>query len=529
MKKLFILTTILLLVLTGCKKEESIKEYLDMSAYENLVDQEHVFEMISIDDAVTLIKEDTGILYVGKPDCPHCQNLVPLLNEVAKENDVDTIFYLDVTDYKENNTDFDKVIDLFKNLYEGNPCLPTVLVVKDGVIIGFEYTDNSTKDDLANLIVSLKEAESLVINDYHKPVISLKEDYEDVIVYISGEKLNIEDYINIDFYKDKKGVVWFELADKDDEYTLTGVHDIVVFANDRFGGSTTIETKLLTENKEVIEALSVDGEKITLSDYDAYIENIIKANESLNKSNSSSAGLAGANSGGTNTTSVSVDDDLANSIVNNSAYYGYGCEAIAGVYHGLGGNDILYQGVSQVSSPQKGDLIAYFDGNGNYKHTATYLGNGYALHGNWSNGKSVIASENIYSSHVYFRLGGDTPYVNAINNTAHSKSGKAGWLEGYTVGGSNYAGDSSSSSSSDLSISTSNNGPTLEDLKDAGVTIIEYPEAEQTENWTNPRAAEMEAAGAHAEATGDCSIYEGDYELNTVCNNILIMMALQDN
>ena len=275
-----------------------------------------------------------------------------------------------------------------------------------------------------------------------------------------------------------------------------------------------------------------------MSAYTTYVENTIKANESQNKGKATSTGSAGLSGDTTKTstkstsssstsvttsTSSSSSDDLANSIVNNSAYYGYGCEAIAGVYHGYGGNNILYEGVSQVSSPQKGDLIAYFDGNGNYCHTATYLGGGQALHGNWSNGKSAIATENIYSSRVYFRLGGDTPYVNAINNTAHSKGGKAGWLEGYMVGGSSSNGSSSGSNSS----SSTNNGPTLDDLKDAGVTIIEYPEAEQTENWTNPRAAEMEAAGAHAEATGDCSIYEGDYELYTVCNNILIMMSLE--
>ena len=523
MKKLFFLITILLLVLTGCKKEKSVKEYFDMSAYEKLVDQEHVFEAISIDDAITLIKEGTGILYVGKPDCSHCQKIVPILNEVAKENNVDTIYYLDVTDYKDNSADFDRVIDLFKDLYEGEPCVPTILVVKDGVIIGFEYSDSSTKEDLSNLVSSLKEGESLIINDYYKPVISLKEDYEDLIVYASDEKLSIEDYINIDFYKGKKGVVWFKTVDSDDDYTLTGVHDIVIIASDKFGGLSSLETKLLTENKEVIETLSVDDKKITLNDYDAYIEKTIKANESLNKSDSNSTGSAGANSEAANE-SVNVNDDLAKSIVNNSAYYGYGCEAIAGVYHGLGGNEILYQGVSQVSSPEKGDLIAYFDGNGNYKHTATYLGNGLALHGNWSNGKSAIATENIYASRVYFRFGGDTPYINAINNAAHSKGGKAGWLEGYTVGGSSSSGGSSSGSNNS---SSTNNGPTLEELKDAGVTIIEYPEAEETENWTNPRAAEMEAAGAHAKATGDCSIYEGDYELYTVCNNILIMMSLE--
>lgn len=502
MKKLFILIITALVVLTGCSKVH--KERCDMSTYEKLSDTNHVFETISLEDAYTLIKEGTGVLYVGKPDCSHCQNLVPTLNEVAKENGVETIYYLDVTDYDTQKEEFDKVISLFKALYDGDPKVPTVLAVKDGIIIGFNYTDEITKEDLSKLVASLKESASLVINDYYKPVITLKEGYEDMLTYVAGEKFDIEDFVELDFYQGKKGLVWFELADKDDDYTQTGIHDILIVATDLFGGSSTLETKLLTEREEVINLLSLDDKKPTLSAYATYVENVKKENSVQNSSgldSTGSAGLSGnttttktsssnSSTKTTTTTTASSGDDTANYIVNSSEYYGYGCEAIAGVYHGLGGNEILYQGVSQVSSPQKGDLIAYFDGSGNYKHTATYLGNGLALHGNWSNGKAAIATENIYSSRVYFRLGGDTPYINAINNTAHSKGGKAGWLEGYTVGGS---------SSNTQTTLTEEERKQAQQEADARITTEESP------GWD-----EYINAAIHGETYGDCSIYEGN-------------------
>jgi len=74
-----------------------------------------------------------------------------------------------------------------------------------------------------------------------------------------------------------------------------------------------------------------------------------------------------------------------------------------------------------------GDVILYFDANENYMHIATYLGNGYALHGNYTNdGRVKIAPVHIgYAQEVYCRRG-DSFYV-------PFPSGENGFMDGNAI------------------------------------------------------------------------------------------------
>ena len=51
---------------------------------------------VNIKDITNLIEEGTGVIYFGFPDCSECRNLVPVLLEVAEENNVDKIYYYNV-------------------------------------------------------------------------------------------------------------------------------------------------------------------------------------------------------------------------------------------------------------------------------------------------------------------------------------------------------------------------------------------------------------------------------------------------
>ncbi|MBR2801055.1 MAG: BspA family leucine-rich repeat surface protein [Erysipelotrichaceae bacterium] len=64
-------------------------------------------------------------------------------------------------------------------------------------------------------------------------------------------------------------------------------------------------------------------------------------------------------------------------------------------------------GWEEVSEPQKGDFIIYAN-NGQYAHTAVYIGNDLALHGNWKgtvqqSGESGIGSAYIYQQRWFYR------------------------------------------------------------------------------------------------------------------------------
>ena len=66
------------------------------------------------------------------------------------------------------------------------------------------------------------------------------------------------------------------------------------------------------------------------------------------------------------------------------------------------------QNTYEVSSPEPGDLVYYYDSSGNYTHVATYIGNGLVLNGNYSDGRTHITSmyESLYAQNpmVFLRV-----------------------------------------------------------------------------------------------------------------------------
>ena len=66
------------------------------------------------------------------------------------------------------------------------------------------------------------------------------------------------------------------------------------------------------------------------------------------------------------------------------------------------------QNTYEVSAPEAGDLVYYYDAAGNYTHVATYIGNGLVLNGNYSDGRAHITSmyESIYAQNpmVFLRV-----------------------------------------------------------------------------------------------------------------------------
>lgn len=64
------------------------------------IDKDNPIKYIDAARAVEVIEKKSAVIYVGTPWCPWCRNAVPVLFEVAKEYDLDTIYYLDLDDEK---------------------------------------------------------------------------------------------------------------------------------------------------------------------------------------------------------------------------------------------------------------------------------------------------------------------------------------------------------------------------------------------------------------------------------------------
>ena len=103
--------------------EKFAKEY-------NLKDEDgkaldNVFVYRTPEQIINILEKGTGIVYLGFPECPWCTAYVPYLNEIAKEKEVEKIYYLNILEERKNNTDAYKKIteilsDYLQNDEEGN-------------------------------------------------------------------------------------------------------------------------------------------------------------------------------------------------------------------------------------------------------------------------------------------------------------------------------------------------------------------------------------------------------------------------
>lgn len=54
------------------------------------------------DEIIDIINNGTGIIYLGFPECPWCRTAVPVLLDVAKDNEVNTIYYLNIKNERDS-------------------------------------------------------------------------------------------------------------------------------------------------------------------------------------------------------------------------------------------------------------------------------------------------------------------------------------------------------------------------------------------------------------------------------------------
>lgn len=54
------------------------------------------------DEIIDVIKNKTGIIYLGFPECPWCRTALPVLFEAANDNNIDTIYYLNIKNERDS-------------------------------------------------------------------------------------------------------------------------------------------------------------------------------------------------------------------------------------------------------------------------------------------------------------------------------------------------------------------------------------------------------------------------------------------
>lgn len=180
MKKQYIVIILVTLVILSSllflkiNKKDSIEDNIRFKQEYNLVPEDNVFTYRNIDEIINILEKGTGIVYLGFPECKWCAQYVVYLNEVARQNGINKIYYFNIKEDRSNNTSkYQKIVSLLSenlvNDNEGNKrvFVPDVSFVIKGNIIGHdnessygvsgEPIDYWTTEKLENLKSKLKQ------------------------------------------------------------------------------------------------------------------------------------------------------------------------------------------------------------------------------------------------------------------------------------------------------------------------------------------------------------------------------------
>ncbi|MBS5852402.1 MAG: hypothetical protein ACLUG4_05785 [Bacilli bacterium] len=153
-KKIVVIILIIcfVLTLTGCTKRNIMKDYPSLN------DKNHIYKEVKIDDVITMLKDQESFyLVMGFPECPWCQALMPVLNDVAKDASIKVVYYLYIKEIRDNEkaSGHDLYLELENNYFKealdsSNNRLnaPTFVKVDNGIMT--KYHLNTTQDHIKN-------------------------------------------------------------------------------------------------------------------------------------------------------------------------------------------------------------------------------------------------------------------------------------------------------------------------------------------------------------------------------------------
>jgi rhodanese domain protein len=121
------------------------------AAYSRVVNDNR-FVFASAGEVLEKFESGSGLIFLGFQQCPWCQQLAPIVDEAAKAEGLDKIYYLDIRHARETNDDtYKKLVEKLKPHLRtdenGQPrvYVPDVTALKDGRIVG-HFLQETTVD-----------------------------------------------------------------------------------------------------------------------------------------------------------------------------------------------------------------------------------------------------------------------------------------------------------------------------------------------------------------------------------------------
>ena len=77
------------------------------------ITEDKVYVYRTLEEINKILKNVTGLVYLGLPKSPWCRGYVPIINEVAKEQGLDKIYYFNIKKDREDNSKlYQKTVEL---------------------------------------------------------------------------------------------------------------------------------------------------------------------------------------------------------------------------------------------------------------------------------------------------------------------------------------------------------------------------------------------------------------------------------
>lgn len=102
------------------------------------VDEDNLFVYKTAEEALQILERGSGVLFFGFPSCQRCQHYAPYLQEVAEQEKIEAIYYIDIKEDRSKNTEtYQQIVALLGEQLlfdkEGNPRIyvPDVTIVSN--------------------------------------------------------------------------------------------------------------------------------------------------------------------------------------------------------------------------------------------------------------------------------------------------------------------------------------------------------------------------------------------------------------
>ena len=121
----------------------------------NLTSETIVYENTNIDEVINIISNKYGIVFMCTPDTLWCKKYAEILNDVAVSKDIDKIYYLNIKNERNLNTNkYQKLVSVLEDILytddTGNKriYMPEVVFVRNGNIIAHDNETSFITNDI---------------------------------------------------------------------------------------------------------------------------------------------------------------------------------------------------------------------------------------------------------------------------------------------------------------------------------------------------------------------------------------------